>query len=416
MSQLIKNKIEHDIVIQSNSISNFLFALKAPESRRQYPRRLKFFFDFGLDKDLVLERQADLFIEKTNKQKNGIQWATQYFIQFLNYQKERVQRGDISQSTIPNYYKAAKLFCVMNDLILNWEKIGKGVPYEKKAADDRPPTFEEIEKLLEYHDKRIKPIILIMVSSGIRLGAFDYLRWKHVRPITDIDGKIVAARIEVYATDEEHYFSFITPEAHESLLSWMNYRMEHGEKITGESWVIRDIWQTSERSYGAYYGLAKNPKQLNSKGIKSLIERAIHSQGLWKPLNGKKRREWKGAHGFRKYFKTQAEQVMKSINVEILMGHNIGVSKSYYKPSEKEILDDYLKAVNILTFSDRDSDELKGQIRELKNSNEHNEYLIQVKLKEREDALNTLSDQFMQLQADVAMLKKQKAVIQKRSD
>ena len=30
------------------------------------------------------------------------------------------------------------------------------------------------------------------------------------------------------------------------------------------------------------------------------------------------------------------------------MGHTIGVSNSYYKPSEKEILDDYLKAINIL--------------------------------------------------------------------
>lgn len=205
------------------------------------------FFDFGLNKNLVLEEQANLFLEKASTEKNGTPWATQYFIQFLNYQKERVQRGDISESTIPNYYKAAKLFCVMNDLILNWEKIGKGVPYEKKAADDRPPTFEEIVKLLEYPDKRIKPIILTMISSGIRLGAFDYLRWKHIKPIKDNSGKIVAARLQVYATDEEQYFTFITPEAYESLQYWMNYRIEHGEDVTGESWVMRDIWQTSER-------------------------------------------------------------------------------------------------------------------------------------------------------------------------
>ena len=27
------------------------------------------------------------------------------------------------------------------------------------------------------------------------------------------------------------------------------------------------------------------------------------------------------------------------------MGHTIGISNSYYKPSEREILDDYLKAI-----------------------------------------------------------------------
>jgi hypothetical protein len=349
----------------SKPMSNFLFALKSPESKRQYPRRLKMFFEFEFDKTLSLEAQASLFLKQASKGKNGIQWATQYFIRFLNYQKDRAQKGEISESTIPNYYKAAKLFCVMNDLIVNWQKIGKGVPYEKKAADDRPPSLEEILKLLEYPDTRIKPIILTMISSGIRLGAFDFLRWKHIKPIKDDNGKIIAASLLVYATDEEQYLTFITPEAYLALETWMNYRKVHGEKVNSESWVIRDIWQTSERSYGAYFGLAKNPKQLNSKGIKSLIERAIHAQGLWKPLEGKKRREWKGAHGFRKYFKTQAEQIMKSINVEILMGHNIGVSKCYYKPTEKEILEDYVKAVKLLSVDKSSNNELESKVKEL---------------------------------------------------
>ena len=36
---------------------------------------------------------------------------------------------------------------------------------------------------------------------------------------------------------------------------------------------------------------------------------------------------------------------MKPANVEVLIGHNIGISDSYYRPSDKDILDDYLKAV-----------------------------------------------------------------------
>ena len=30
----------------NNAIDNFLYALKAPETKRQYPRRLKVFLDF----------------------------------------------------------------------------------------------------------------------------------------------------------------------------------------------------------------------------------------------------------------------------------------------------------------------------------------------------------------------------------
>lgn len=48
---------------QNNPISAFLYALKAPESRRQFPRRLKMLFDFiGLPEPL--ENQAVEFVKR----------------------------------------------------------------------------------------------------------------------------------------------------------------------------------------------------------------------------------------------------------------------------------------------------------------------------------------------------------------
>ena len=46
--------------------------------------------------------------------------------------------------------------------------------------------------------------------------------------------------------------------------------------------------------------------------------------------DGVKRHEWKEGHGYRKYFKSRAEQVMRPANVEILMGHDLGISQSYW--------------------------------------------------------------------------------------
>jgi hypothetical protein len=37
---------------------------------------------------------------------------------------------------------------------------------------------------------------------------------------------------------------------------------------------------------------------------------------------------------------------MKSLNVEILMGHHIGLANSYYKLSQQELLEDYLKSIS----------------------------------------------------------------------
>ena len=68
-------------------------------------------------------------------------------------------------------------------------------------------------------------------------------------------------------------------------------------------------------------------------------------------INGK-RYEFQTNHGFRKWFKTRCEIAgMKSINIEILMGHSIGISDSYYRITEDELQKDYLKAVNFLTIN-----------------------------------------------------------------
>lgn len=142
----------------------------------------------------------------------------------------------------------------MNDIVLNWKRITKGIPSNKTSANDRVPTVEEIKKLVEYPDRRIKSIVYTMVSSGIRVGAWDYIQWKHIIPFTDKEGKIIAAKFFIYPGDIEEYFTFITAEAYYSLKDWKQFRESFGEKINGESWVMRDIWQTTNMTYGAKFG------------------------------------------------------------------------------------------------------------------------------------------------------------------
>jgi hypothetical protein len=292
----------------------------------------------------------------------------------------------------------------------------------RKAANDRAPTLAEIQRFIEYPDRRIKPIVYTMVSSGIRIGAWEYLQWKHVSPLTNAKGEIIAAKLLIYAGDAEQYYGFITPESYNSLKDWMDFRASYGENISGESWVMRDIWQTTNITYGANLGLATCPIRLKSSGIKRLLERALWEQGLRQPLSkGVRRHEWKAAHGFRKYYKSHAEQVMKPINVEITMGHDIGLSESYYKPTEKEVLEDYLKAASLLTIN-ADNLILQKKVEELSEKSKNDDYIIKGKLSEKEreieelrhndkvkeDALATLSDQVMKLMVEVQELKKQK--------
>jgi hypothetical protein len=59
---------------------------------------------------------------------------------------------------------------------------------------------------------------------------------------------------------------------------------------------------------------------------------------------------------------------MKSINIETLMGHSIGISDSYYRATEEELLQDYLKAVDFLSISSENT--LKIENQKIKQSND----------------------------------------------
>jgi hypothetical protein len=380
-----------------------MYALKSSEARRQYPKRLKKLFDF-LNLAGSLEEQANEFL---NKARQNIQWSQDSIMRFLEFHKERVRRKELAAGTLKNYYRATKLFCEMNDLTLNWKRISKGLPRVKNSSNDRAPTLEEIRKLIEYPDRRIKPMVYSMASGGFRLGAWDYLCWKHVSPMTNEKGEVIAAKLLVYADEPEEYYTFITPEAYNALKDWMDFRASYGEKITGDSWLMRDLWQTTNMNYGAKWGLATNPKKLQSIAIKRLLDRALWEQGIRHTLPaGVKRHEWKECHGYRKFYMSRAEQVMRPINVEVTMGHDLGVSESYWRPTEREVLEDYLKAVPLLTING-DNLIIQKQVEELTEKTNNNDYLLKARLQEKDDALVTLSDQVMKLMTEVQEMKKQ---------
>jgi hypothetical protein len=218
------------------------------------------------------------------------------------------------------------------------------------------------------------------------------MKWKHIIPVKHENGEILAAKLIVYPNEPEEYFTFMTPEAYNSVKEWMDFRASFGEKITGESWILRDTWQKVRPRYSHRIGLAKYPKQFKSSGVKTLIGRALQIQGIRSKLDltkGQKNHEWRTLHGFRKFFKTQTERVMKSLNVEILMGHDIGLANSYYRPSQQELLEDYLHSVDLLTIQN-DGLKLEKQISELKEKNKDDKHAVNERLIEKDQELQAL--------------------------
>jgi len=348
-------------LLEGDSARPFLEAVDSKVTIEVYKRRLATFLEFvGLNVD-----------EFTSKSRKNPKWSEQTITKYLLTQKERVTRKEISASTVSSLKKPIKLLLDMNDITrINWKKIGRMLPRVRRFALDRAPTIEELRALISNSDLRFQSVIQVMVSSGIRVGAWDYLNWGDVQPI-EKNETLLGAKLTVYRADPEQYISFISPEAYSSLIGYIELRGSHGEKITKNSPLIRDKWQANLK--GSHKGDIKEPKRLASSGVKRLFEDTAWKIGIRKE---KKKRHEFSIHSIRKFFKTRTEQVMKPINVETLMGHSTGISDSYYRPTEKELLQDYLKAIPLLTISEieevrRDSQlsrkELEGRLGQLED-------------------------------------------------
>lgn len=384
-----------EIGLDSDPYSTFLFAMRSPKTKEKVEGRLRMFFDFVGIPAGSMEERSRIFMERGKEDQN---WVFGTIVKYLQSLKERFERKEITAGTIKNRYQAIRLFCDMSDIPISWKKISRGLPKVRKYADDRAPTLEEIRKLVEYPDRRIKAIVYTMASSGIRLGAWDYLKWKHLVPL-EKNGRIVAGRIMVYAGEDEQYFSFITPEAYRELQKWKDYRIQSGEKeISDDSWIMRNIWNTKK---GYMRGLVSAPLKLKSEGVKRLVDDGLWTQGIRKSLpTGKKRHEFQVDHGFRKWFKTRCEMSgMKPINVEILMNHSTGISDSYYRATQSELLEDYLKAIDFLTISEDHI--LQDRIAELSRKNRDNDYIVSTKLQKKEEEIISLSSRLESIQNQI---------------
>jgi integrase len=221
--------------------------------------------------------------------------------------------------------------------MLNSHKINKFMPEQIKVKKDRAYTHEEISKVLDVADERMKVVILLLASSGIRLGAIPAIGLRNLE-----DNKLT-----VYENTREEYITFITPECKKALDFYLDMRSRYGEKLTDSSYLIREQFDIRDQI------AIRSPKQVTHKLIQWKLMSLAEKCGIRKRGSDKSsRQDIMIAHGFRKFFTTQL--VNSKINPEIremLLGHKIGLTSCYYKPSIDEMYSEYEKGIDNLTIN-----------------------------------------------------------------
>jgi hypothetical protein len=144
-------------VQKEDSYSNFINSINSEQTRQTYEYSLSKFlkyYQMNLESFLRLPQQEILNL------------ITNYLVD---------EKKKISRQYKVLVFSAIKHACEMNDVILNWKKLKKFIKSEKTDnsinGKDRGYYHEEIQKILEFSDQRLKTAFLVLSSTGIRIGA-----------------------------------------------------------------------------------------------------------------------------------------------------------------------------------------------------------------------------------------------------
>ena len=125
---------------------------------------------------------------------------------------------------------------------LTRRRIGKFLGESKKKNVDRSYTHAEIKSMIDIADIRFKVVISVLASIGIRIGPLPFLRLSHLQKIQ----KAGVYKFKIYENTKDEYFTFCTPECASYIDSYLEYRTRSGEKLTKDSFLIREQFDVND--------------------------------------------------------------------------------------------------------------------------------------------------------------------------
>jgi len=302
---------------------NFMNSLKSPYTKENYSLNIKLYLKF-----CNLTKLSELLtIPEPQKQ----------IIKYIMSLRER----KLSTNSINTMLCAIYHLYEMNDLVLNKKKINMFIGEPTLKIVDRPYTYEEIQKILNISDLRMKVVIGLMFSAGLRIGSLTQLKLRNLEKIEE------CYKVVVYEGTNEQYYSFCTTECSQFINDYLEYRTKNGENLSPDSYLIRDQFDINdlEQIRNKSRGIATGTIEviLNTLLLKTGIRIVDHTS--------RKRKEVARAHGFRKFFTTQMIKTKVNYENRLMMeGHSLGITDHYARIDVQDNFTEYQKAIDNLTI------------------------------------------------------------------
>lgn len=334
----------------------FISSLKSKYTKIKYDGCLQKYLKFEANRSVT---SLDQVLKKDPKVIEG---------EIIEQLIEMKNKG-MSFSTLSVHLAAMHSFFSINDISINIRKLSRFVGEQESKYEYRPYTHEEIAKLLALCDERGKAIVMLLSSTGMRVGAIPELKLRHIKRY-NLPNESHVYRIMVYPNSKKSkHITFCTPECAQLLDEYLEYRnriiqnnvrrdYEKGEWGPPDAYLITRQFDMNEVPSSS--DIFKRP--VTAQGLRSYIVSRLKKLNLrssWKEARqnsntyiASHKNELHPCHSFRIFAITQMQRakIDKTIR-EMLVGHSTGLDSVYYKASEEEIYLEYLKAIDNLTIS-----------------------------------------------------------------
>ena len=256
-------------------------------------------------------------------------------------------------------------------------------------SKEHVPDKTEIARIMEYMDIQAKTMTIVLVSSGMRIGETLRIR------LDDLDLDQEPARINLradYTKTKKSRLVFISTEAKELLLEWLDYRPYFIEKNTE---------YLSDELLEAY---ADRVFPFTGSNFRKHWGNALKKAGLFEKDPETSRMTIR-PHTLRKFFRTYGRWKNPDV-AEALMGHTSGLTAIYarFDQAEEILREGYLEAEQNLSISQNTQTiiELRERVETQSEDIQRLVTDLSVKNVRLQDEVNELRDQVKETNAQLS--------------
>jgi integrase len=339
------------------TIRDFISELRTPATKSTYRAGILAFLDWKYGRQRA-ERKASL--EEMQLYED---LAARYLSDKSDY-AEDLRRYAASMQKIPPKTAAIRMTGIKEYLLFNdiefseksIRQIKSRMPKGGARTIERELDHQVLQTILAHSDVKGRALILVLASSGMRIGEVLQLRF------TDMDLEAIPAEVtirqEITKTRQKR-ITFLSREAVAALQEWFKVRTAYLESAQNRNagFIARGIGSAKSLKDNRIFPFAGHAAQ-------SMFRTALKNAGLssFDESTGRRQLHY---HQLRKFFRSQMALTCPVDIVEALMGHEGYLASAYRRYTTEQMAEYYAKSENMVTLqiSPKDITRVESEIK-----------------------------------------------------